>query len=42
MKAYRQLAASPEAARAQLAGPIALELLCGTRIRMESGFEICP
>ena len=41
MKAYRQLAASPETAKSQLAQPIALGTSCGIRIRMESGFESC-
>ena len=39
MKAYRQLAASPEAARARLAEPIALELLVALGYEWSSGLK---
>ena len=42
MKAYRELAASPEDAKARLAQPIGLELLVALGLRMESRVESCP
>ena len=42
MKAYREVAASPEEARVRLAGTYYVGTPCGAWIRVEPGVEICP